>query len=164
MPPHHPVFGHLRLMGEIMSKLPNDVHGHVLPHQIELMMPELGPVFYVDPWPFGPPILTVAAPDPAYQITQSHSLPKFHALRDYMCPMTGGNDLVTMEGSQWKTWRNIFSSGFSSSHLTTLVPDIMKDILIFCAILRDAAMKSNIILMDPLTTKLSLDVIGRVAL
>ena len=147
-----------------MSKLPNDVHGHVLPNQIELSMPGLGPVFYIDTWPFGPPILAVAAPDPAYQITQLHSLPKFHALREFLRPITGGNDLVTMEGKQWKSWRNIFSPGFSHSHLMTLVPEIMKDILVFCDVLRDLAKKRDIILMDPLTTKLSLDIIGRVAL
>lgn len=164
MPPHHPVFGHLKLVAGIMSRLPKDVHGHVLPHQIGLLMPELGPIFYIDTWPFGPPILAVAAPDPAYQITQSHSLPKFHALREYMRPMTGGNDLTTMEGKEWKTWRNIFNPGFSSGHLNTLVPEIMEDISAFCEILRDLAKKPDIVLMDPLTSNLSLDIICRVAL
>ena len=164
MPPHHPVFGHLPFVAGIMSKLPSDVHGHVLPHQIQLQLPEIGPMFYVDTWPFGPPILAVASPDPAYQITQLHSLPKFHALRKYMRPMTGGNDLVTMEGKEWKTWRTIFSPGFQSGHLMTLVPEIMQDLLSFCEILRELARKPDIVLMDPLTTKLSLDIIVRVAL
>ena len=164
MPPHHPVWGHLKLVAQIMSKLPKDVHGHVLPREIELMMPDLGSVFYIDTSPFGPPILAVAAPDAAYQITQVHSLPKFHALREYMRPVTGGNDLVTMEGKEWKTWRGIFSPGFSSGHLMTLVPEMMKDMSIFCEVLRELAKKPDITLMDPLTTKLSLDIIGRVAL
>ena len=164
MPPHHPVFGHLPFIAGIMSKLPSDVHGHVLPHQIQLQLPEIGPMFYVDTWPFGPPILAVAGPDPAYQITQLHSLPKFHALRDFMRPMTGGNDLVTMESKEWKTWRTIFSPGFQSGHLMTLVPEIMQDLSTFCETLRELARKPDIILMDPLTTKLSLDIIVRVAL
>ena len=164
MPPHHPLFGHLQLVGGIMSKLPKDVHGHVLPRQIELMIPDLGPIFYIDTWPFGPPILTVAAPNLAYQITQLHSLPKFHALREYMRPMTGGNDLITMEGKDWKKWRNIFGPGFSSSHLMTLVPEIMNDLSTFCDVLRELATKAEIVLMDPLSSKLSLDIICRVAL
>ncbi|MCJ1381835.1 hypothetical protein MMC17_004946 [Xylographa soralifera] len=164
MPPHHPLFGHLQIVGSIMSKLPGDVHGHVLPRQIELMFPKLGPIFYVDTWPFGPPILAVASPDGAHQITQVHSLPKFHALRDYMRPATGGNDLVTMEGKEWKTWRNIFNPGFSSGHIMTLLPEMLKDVSIFCEILRDLAEKQDIFLMDLLTTRLSLDIIGRVAL
>jgi sterigmatocystin biosynthesis cytochrome P450 monooxygenase len=164
MPPHHAVFGHLQIVGGIMSKLPSDVHGHLLPHQIRLMFPELGPIFYIDTWPFGPPILAVASLDGVRQITQVHSLPKFHALRDFLRPVTGGSDLVTMEGNEWKQWRNIFNPGFSSSHLRSLIPEMLKDVSIFCEILRDLAEKRDIFLMDPLTTRLSLDVISRVTL
>lgn len=164
MPPHHPVFGHLQIVGGIMSKLPSDVHGQVLPRQIELMFPELGPIFYVDTWPFGPPILAVASLDGARQITQVHSLPKFHALRDFMRPATGGNDLVTMEGEEWKKWRSIFNPGFSSGHVLALIPEMLKDMSIFCEILRELAEKQDIFLMDPLTARLSLDIIGRVTL
>ncbi|KAJ8066208.1 hypothetical protein OCU04_005293 [Sclerotinia nivalis] len=164
MPPHHPLFGHLKLIAGIMSQVPSDVHGHILPHQMKLLFPDLGPMFYMDTWPFGLQFLVVVAPDPAYQITQSHSLPKYHALREYLRSMTGGSDLVSMEGSQWKKWRNIFNPGFSGGHLMILVPEMMKEISVFCDILREAAVKSEIILMDPLTTRLSLDMVGRVAL
>lgn len=46
----------------------------------------------------------------------------------------------------------------------TLVPEIMQDLSAFCETLRELARKPDIILMDPLTTKLSLDIIVRVAL
>jgi sterigmatocystin biosynthesis cytochrome P450 monooxygenase len=147
-----------------MSKLPKDIHGHVLPHQIRLKLPDLDPVFYIDTWPFGPPMLVITAPDQAYQITQAHSLPKFHALRDYMRPMTGGNDMITMEGKEWKTWRNVFKSGFSSGHLMTLVPTMIDEMSTFCAVLRDLARKHETFSMDQVATGLSLDIIGRVVL
>jgi cytochrome P450 len=164
MPPHHPLLGHLKLVAGIMSKVPSDVHGHILPHQVQRQFPDLGQMFYLDTWPFGPQMLVVAAPDPAYQIIQSHSLPKHHSLGEYMLPITGGSNLVTMEGSEWKTWRGIFNPGFSSGHLMTLVPEMMKDVLMFCEILRNASAKPEIVSMDSLTTRLSLDIIGRVAL
>ena len=72
--------------------------------------------------------------------------------------------MTTMEGKEWKTWRNIFNPGFSSGHLNTLVPEIMEDISAFCEILRELANKPDIVLMDPLTSNLSLDIICRVAL
>lgn len=147
-----------------MSKLPSDIHGHVLPHQIKLAMPNLGPVFYLDIWPYGPPILVTTSATAASQFTQAHSLPKFAKLRKYMYPMTGGNDLVTMEGKEWKMWRNIFNPGFSAGHLMTFVPEIMKDTLTFCEILRDLAEREDIFLMDKVTMSLSLDIIGRVVL
>lgn len=164
MPPHHPILGHLLLVSKIMGTLPSDVHGHVLPNQIEQLLPNLGSVFYLDTWPFGPPMLVVANPDACYQITQSHSLPKYHALRKYMEPMTGGKDLVTMEASEWKTWRNIFNPGFSSAHLMTLVPDILKDMSRFVERLQEASKGSEVVRLDPMANMLSLDIICRVAL
>lgn len=158
------MFGHLLIVGRIMSKLPSDVHAHVLPRQIELAMPNLGPIFYIDAWPYGPPMLIATSSAAASQFTQAHSLPKFAKLRNYMYPMTGGNDLVTMEGNEWKAWRNTFSPGFSTGRLMTLVPEIMKDTLIFCEKLREFAEKEAIFLMDEVTMSLSLDIIGRVAL
>ena len=164
MPPHHPIFGHLLVVGEIMSKVPNDVHGHVLPRQIRMAFPDLGPLFYVDTWPFGPPMLVATSPESANQITIAHSLPKFADLRGYMAPMTGGTDLTTLEGPIWKTWRNIFQPGFSSSHLMTQVPEMIKEIQTFCEILRERAASGEIFPMDPVTINLNLDIIGRLAL
>jgi len=164
MPPHHPILGHLLIVGNIMSKLPSDVHGHVLPRQIAKAFPNLGPLFYIDTWPFGPPMLVATSPDSANQITTAHSLPKFIALREYMKPMTGGMDLTTLEGSAWKTWRNVFQPGFSSGHLMTKVPEMIEDILIFCENLRAHAASGEVFQMDPLTVNLNLDIIGRLAL
>jgi len=164
MPPHHPILGHLLIVGNIMSKLPSDVHGHVLPRQIAKAFPNLGPLFYIDTWPFGPPMLVATSPDSANQITTAHSLPKFIALREYMKPMTGGMDLTTLEGSAWKTWRNVFQPGFSSGHLMTKVPEMIEDILIFCENLRAHAASGEVFQMDPLTVNLNFDIIGRLAL
>lgn len=164
MPPHHPLLGHLKIVAGIMSRVPGDVHGHILPYQVQRQFPGLGQMFYLDTWPFSLQMLVVAAPDPAYQFIQSHSLPKSYTLGEYMHPITGGNNLVTMEGNEWKTWRNIFNPGFSSGHLMTLIPAIMKDVSTFCEILRTASTGSEIVSMDSLTTRLSLDIIGRVAL
>lgn len=147
-----------------MSKLPSDVHGHVLPRQISLAFPGLGPLFYIDTWPFGPPMLVLASPHGADQITTAHSLPKFAALREYMRPMTGGMDLTTLEGRQWKFWRNVFHPGFSSSHLMTMVPEMIKDVQVFCEILRERAAKGRVFQLDPLTINLNLDIIGRLVL
>ncbi|KAL8954579.1 MAG: hypothetical protein Q9183_007036, partial [Haloplaca sp. 2 TL-2023] len=164
MPPHHPLFGHLLVVAKIMSKLPSNVHAHVLPHRILKAYPSLGPIFYVDTWPFGPPMLVVTSADGANQCTVAHSLPKFPALRQYMQPMTGGPDLTTMEGREWKIWRAIFNPGFSSGHLMTLVPEMLKDINVFCRILEQRAAAGEMFSLDPVAVNLNLDIIGRVAL
>lgn len=125
MPPHNPIFGHILVTNGVVSKLPADASTGYIPAHVRRATPGLGPVFYLDNWPFSAPILVIASPTSAYQITQEHSLPKFPALRHFLRPLTGEYDLVTMEGELWKTWRSIYNPGFSSSHLMTLVPDIM---------------------------------------
>ena len=164
MPPHHPLLGHLLVVTKIMSKLPSDVHGHVLPRQISKVYPKLGPVFYIDTWPFGPPMLVVTSAEGANQFTVAHSLPKFAALRQYVDPIAGGIDLITMEGREWKTWRAVFSPGFSSGHLMTMVPRMLKDVKSFCEILEQRAVRDEIFSLDPVAVNLNLDIIGRVAL
>jgi len=73
-----------------------------------MAFPNLGPLFYIDTWPFGPQMLVATSPDSANQMAIAHSLPKFTALREYVKPTTGGVDLTTPEGHAWKTWRKIF--------------------------------------------------------
>ncbi|CAO1603760.1 hypothetical protein XANCAGTX0491_007338 [Xanthoria calcicola] len=147
-----------------MTRLPSDVHGHVLPRQILKSYPDLGPIFYVDTWPFGPPMLVVTSAHGANQFTVAHSLPKFATMRQYMQPMTGGMDLPTLEGREWKMWRTVFNPGFSSSHLMTMVPQVVKDVVTFAEILEQRAASAQVFSLDPLTINLTLDIIGRVTL
>ncbi|SLM34293.1 cytochrome p450 [Lasallia pustulata] len=147
-----------------MAKLPLDCHPHYLPGQVMRAMPELGPIFYFDAWPMADPMLFVASAAGAYQITQEYSLPKFRVMRDFIDPLAGEYNLVTMEGDMWKRWRSIFNPGFSSSHLMTLIPDILEDTLTFCGILRQHVQKDDMFSLEELTISLTVDVIGRVTL
>lgn len=147
-----------------MSKLPDDAYVHYLPDQLKRAFPHLGPVFYIDSWPFVPRILVVASPTSAYQITQEHSLPKYPATRKFLRPLTGESGLITMEGQLWRTWRTIYNPGFSAAHLKTLVPDIVDETVIFCNILREHARSRDIFPLKHATGNLTMDVIGRVVM
>lgn len=164
MPPVHPVFGHLLICYRVMSKLPKDAHPHYLPDQIRRAMPDLGPLFYLDAWPFLTSMLVVASPSTLHQITQGHTLPKFPAIRSFLYPLTGGMDIVSMDGQQWKAWRSLFNPGFSASHLMTQVPDIVAETMILANVLREHAQKQDCFEMKSLTDNLAMDVIGRVIL
>lgn len=147
-----------------MSKLPNDAHPHYLPDQIRQTMPEIGPNYYIDTWPFLPPMLVVSSPSTLYQIMQEHPLPKHQSLRNFLRPLTGGLDIVSMDGPIWKKWRSIYNPGFSTNHLMTLVPDIVRETLVFCDILQEHAERKDIISMKPYTDNLAIDVIGKIVL
>lgn len=164
MPPHSLLWGHLLVVRTAMSKLPSDARGNYVPRSVTASMSSLGPIFYLDLWPFGPQMLVVASPDGLHQITQEHSLPKFHAMRKFLRPITGEFDLVSMEGDMWRTWRNIFNPAFSPGHLMKCIPAIIEETTTFCKILQEHVEKRDIVPLKMLTDNLTMDVIGRVVL
>ncbi|MCJ1313355.1 hypothetical protein MMC25_007033 [Agyrium rufum] len=164
MPPYHPLFGHLPFAYKITSKLPKDAHPNYLPDMIRRELPDLGPVYYINTWPFGPLMLVVSSPDTLHQALQERNLPKYHALRTFLLPIADGIDIVTMEGQLWKTWRGIFNPGFSPAHLLKLTPAIVEETVKFCDILKSRQDERRVIRLKDLTDFLALDVIGRVVL
>ena len=121
-------------------------------------------MYYLDTWPFGPQMLVVASTRGLYQITQEHSLPKYHALRSFLKPIAEGFDIVTMEEELWKTWRGIFNPGFSANHLMGLTKNIVEETHRFCDTLCSYAEDRKIFKMKELTDNLTMDIIGKVVL
>ena len=162
--PHHPVFGSLLAMKEIMAELPSDVNPQYIPIAIRRRYPHVGNVFYFDNWPFVAPILVTASPATAKQVTQEHSLPKFPPLRNFFKALAGKYDLITMEGPLWRKWRGVFNPGFGATYLTTLVPEMVEEALVFCEILEKRAEVGDLFQLKPLTDNFTVDVIGKLVL
>lgn len=162
MPPWNPVLGHLYFCYQITAKLPKDVHTGYITDMIRREMPNLGPDYYLDTWPFGPQMLIWTSLNGLHQVTQGHSLPKFPALKSFIEPIAEGMDIVTMEGEAWKLWRGIFNPGFSSSYLLNLTDGIVEETEEFCKHLRALCKSSAMFRMRSLTDFLTMDVIGRV--
>ena len=164
MPPYHTLFGHLLVMRSVLSKIPSDAHPLYLPDQLRREYPDMGPVFYVDLWPFSSPILFADSPSAAYQLMQEQPQPKADPVRNFMYPLTGNNDLVTMEGQLWKDWRSVFSPGFSANHLITLVPRILQAVSTFSEVLGEHAKMKDMFSLEGATISMTMDVIGIVTL
>ena len=164
MPPWNPILGHLHFLYKIVSTLPKDVNPLYQPDMIRRRLPDLGPIYYLDTWPFGPQILVVTSTHGLYQISQEHSLPKYPALKEFIRPIAGGLDLVTMEGPVWKRWRGIFNPGFSANYLMTLTSSIVEETDRFCEILRGFSQDRRLFHMKDLTDNLTMDIIGRIVM
>ena len=130
MPPYNTIFGHLPVIFKLMSKPPSDCSNQYLPGLLQRRYANLSPNFYMDTWPFSSPVLVISEPSAPHQITQEHSLPKHLDLREFLRPLSNGQDIVTMEGQMWKTWRNIFNPGFSLANLIMLPPGILRETLV----------------------------------
>jgi len=163
MPPWNPILGHLSLTSKLLRTLPPRCHSHYLPEAIHERFPELGPIFYLDLWPFSKPLLVVTSARFAQQLTEAQ-LHKDASFRAFMYAFTEERDLVCMEGKEWKKWKSIFSPGFQSSHIMTLVPNIIQDVLIFRKGLREHSKLGRRFTLEDMSTKLTLDVIGRIVL
>lgn len=124
----------------------------------------LGPVFFLDTWPAFPPMMVIQDPAVAQQVTVQHSLPKHESVKSILETLSGRENLVAMEGMEWKKWRSVFNPGFSAAHLMTLVPGIVDDALIFANILDQHASKGDVFRLDDALMNLTIDVIGKVVM
>lgn len=165
MPPHHPIFGHLGLMLSIMLTLPRDVMPTVaLADQVRLRHPHLDRAFYLYMWPFTGPALVVISPSLLRQATQGeNALPKVAFLKNYMKPLSGGHDLVSMEGEEWRRWRDVFRPAFTRA--TDLLPGIVDNIRVFRDQLskkaKDGA-QGDVFQLHHLALNLAMDMSGKV--
>ena len=164
MPPHSFIFGHVLWYGRIAAQYPSDMHGHYIATVVKKAYPSLPSCFYLDLWPFSAQFLLVGDPSVAAQFTQDRSMPKFEGIKTYTRPILGSNDLLTMEGQEWKKWRAYYNPGFTPGHLMTLVPGIVEDTLTFCNILQRHVKEGDLFSLEEATTGLTVDVIGRAVL
>ncbi|KXT14485.1 hypothetical protein AC579_841 [Pseudocercospora musae] len=162
-PPHSWILGNLRVMGEVAMSLPRRVHPHVFPTFVRRKH-QLRSFFYVDVWPFGDPFIAVMDPDICQQFSVEYQTLKHPSLKTFIEPLCGKDDMVSSDGAKWKKWRSMFNPGFSTQNLTTVVPGIVDDCLIYCEILSERANTQHIFRLEEASTRLTIDIIGRVVL
>lgn len=154
--------GHLLTLQKYVENLPPDAN-------VNLAMAELArehsdtEIFLMDFWPVYPPLLMVYDPDAAVQVTTTYNLPKTSMHLQFMKPITGGPNLISMSDQEWKVWRSRFNPGFSTAAMMDSVPHIIKSVQIFQEKLRKAS-KEGILCLDDFTTRLTMDVIMKLTL
>ncbi|PSN69360.1 cytochrome P450 [Corynespora cassiicola Philippines] len=164
MPPHSYLFGHIPLLVSIVASLPPRAYGLYVSDSIRKRYPYLDTAFYLDIWPFGPLMLVVLKPDMMYQLTQANQLPKDASMRKFLEPLTGKEDLATMNGEEWKKWRRLFNPGFSSKQIAGLFPVIVEKVRIFTVLLEKKAQTGEVFRLDDMAVNLTIDIIGEVVI
>jgi cytochrome P450 len=72
--------------------------------------------------------------------------------------------MLTLERERWKSVRSIFNPGFSAGHIMTLSNSIVDASLVFVEVLREKARTNEHVELEELTTRMTIDIIGKVAL
>lgn len=89
-------------MGKLQTTLPHNIHPQWYPQFLHDEYPGLGPVIYLDPWPFSDPLCFITHPDVANQATQRPSLPKHREVKRFTNPIIGENNMLVLEGTSGK--------------------------------------------------------------
>lgn len=155
-------FGHLMVLDQKLQHLPFDANVYMA---MEDMVEDHADteVFLMDLWPVFQPVLMISGPDLAIQASSKYDLPKPRDQQESFRPIIGGPSLITMNEQQWKIWRSLFSSGFSTSHMLSLVPTIVDSMDVFCELLREHVDK-DVFKLDDMATRLAMDIITKTTL
>ncbi|KAI0129584.1 cytochrome P450 [Xylariales sp. AK1849] len=167
--PHSFLLGHLWAIAKITinHKFPPDAHGQWVFLLIKEEYPEVARdgIIYMDTWPISHPLVAVFHPDMMAQFTQVQSLPKFwwQSNKEFK-HFSGGQDLVNLEGQEWKTARASFNPGFSAKNLLSLIPWFVEEAMVFRERFKKVAASGEIIRLEDDTTNLTFDIIARAVL
>lgn len=176
MIPHHPVFGHLGVVGRLMAtKLPADAHANYMgvliqDHWRELFPAEtnvipMPPAVYVDLWPLSPPFLISLHGDVSAQFTQDHNPDHPAEQSQLLHPLTGQYDVAAANGEVWAARRRAMNPAFSPANIAAHVPGIADEVGVLVRKLKARAGSDGawggVFALQELTTRLTLDVVYR---
>ncbi|KAK6003930.1 hypothetical protein QM012_008780 [Aureobasidium pullulans] len=150
-------------MGEASSASPRGCAGQGLPLMIKKQY-NLPDLFYLDLWPFSVSLCIATHPAYSNQFLTERSMPKHPVLGEALSTISGGDDMLSSDGPQWKVWRSAFNPGFSVAHLMTMVPTIVDNVATFAQILHNHAVNNELFRMEHHATRLTIDIIGKIVL
>ena len=155
------------LLAKISKEMPRHAHKTLMFGEvIRRYFPEQG-CCYLDLWPVSYPFLMIMSPDLATQATQTVteiSATRPRHLPVFFAPVAGGLNLFDLPAKEWKPWRAVFSKGFSTDQLSSLIPGMVEETLQYCSILRKRAATGETFQLDPITLRFTMALIGRTVL
>ena len=166
-PGHSFLFGHLLCLKKAIDALPEKGHYQYAFGDIAQHYFSNEGVFYLDLWPVSGLFLVVVSPQVAVQCTQTNSklaIDKPALLPRFFKPITDGPSLFDMPEREWKPWRATFNKGFSPDHILSLVPDMAKETSVYCRTLRNCSQRGDLVHLDTITLRFTMDLIGRTIL
>ncbi|PVH99414.1 cytochrome P450 [Periconia macrospinosa] len=155
--------GHLLTLWRYKNKFPRDAF---VGTALTLLAADFSDTeaFVMDLWPVAPAILIVYSPELSTQISTKYNLLKEESFEKSLGPITGGPNMLTMNGEQWKMWRAIFNPGFSAASMQDYVPHVVSSVETFCELLDKKTREGDIFRLGDLTMRLTADVITKLTL
>lgn len=124
-------------------------------------------VYYIDLWPASGMMLIVTSPLVATQVAQTNKTlfsDRAFMLQRFFKPIAGGPNLFDMPEREWRPWRQVFNKGFSDEHVTGLIPHVVKETRVFEETLEGLARTGEMLDLDLVTLRFTMDIIGQTIL
>ena len=161
------MFGHLLYLKTKIDALPKGAHYEYAFGDVARQHFTKEGVFYIDLWPISGLYLTVVSPKAAIQAAQTNSKLSSERpalLSRFFKPIAGGPNLFDLPEQEWKPWRAAFNKAFSKEHVLSLVPGILHETGVYRDTLRKLAKAGELVYLDPVTLRFTMDLIGRTIL
>ena len=166
-PHHNIIFGHLLYLKKRMDALPPNAHYQYMFADIAHKHFQSEGLFYIDLWPASGMMMIVTSPLVAAQVAQTNTkicYERAFMLRRFFKPIAGGPNLFDIPENEWRPWRGLFSKGFSTEQVTSLVPHVLRETEVYKETLRELAGKKEMFYLDLVTLRFTMDVIGQTIL
>ncbi|KAK9772818.1 putative Cytochrome P450 [Seiridium cardinale] len=145
--PYSFLFGHISLMKLLKHGLPSDAHDTYVVQKLSLEWQDYfpnatkaPPLAYLDLWPFlSQPLIVVFSPQACSQLTQETPQPRHSLFRWSLTPLTGGNDLTSVDMATHRVWRSRLNPGFSLKNLISQMDVLLEEVAVFAEKLRNNA-------------------------
>lgn len=160
-PPHSLLWGHLKVMGEVSSTLPPNLHPQASITAIAQKY-NLKGIFYLDLWPVADSMVVLTDPDLMNKVTVVKSLAVHPLSEAFLSQIVGRNVIATSNGAVWKKTHNAMAPAFSWSHIRNLSGVVVEECMIFRDTLDTLAQTGEVFSMEEVSAKLFFDVIARV--
>ena len=150
-----------------MDALPKNAHYQYMFADIAREHFQSEGLFYIDLWPASGMMMIVTSPFVATQVAQTNSTlcyERASMLKRFFKPIAGGSNLFDMAEREWRPWRAVFSKGFSTEQVTSLVPHVLRETEVYKEKLRDLVRKKEMFYLDLVTLRFTSDVMGRTIL
>lgn len=137
-------WGHLKLIGEYMDKLPHASYIHNVVTQMKMDY-DLPDIFYIDLWPAGPSLIVCASPDACAISTTTNAFQMPSIVSDYFKGTIGTSFIEATNGSLWKNLHHMMAPGLTPNSVKSYSASMIEQAVALHNRLRDMSQSAQVV-------------------
>ncbi|KAK0702200.1 cytochrome P450 [Lasiosphaeris hirsuta] len=160
-PPHSLFWGHLKILGEYLKKMPPDSYMQAALTQMKQDY-DLPDLFYLDLWPLGPRFIICSSPDAAAIPTTVTPFAQSHLVTQFFAGNIGTSFIEATNGPLWKELHQMLAPGLTPSAVKTYRDIYVEEALLLHDRLQHMAKVGSTVDMNTELGKYPFEVVSRI--